>query len=52
MNPQIANYRLPTHGRSAHKFFYDGRFLFQNANLSKTSFVDDAMKQSVIFLSY
>ena len=32
-------------------YFFDDPFLFQNLNLSQTSFVDDAMKQRAGLLS-
>ena len=48
---KIASHRLPTHRCGAHIGNYFGDpFLFQNWNLGKTSFADDAMKQMVKFV--
>ena len=44
---KIASHRLLTHGGALVGIFFDDPFLFQNLNLSQTSFVDGVMKQSV-----
>ena len=45
---KITSHRPQTHRRDTHKaIFFDDPFLFHNLILSRTSFVNDAMKQSV-----